>query len=324
MGTAPAKAPVLCLMGTTATGKTALAIALSQRLPCQLISVDSALVYRGMDIGTAKPTPEERAAAPHALIDIRDPEDAYSAAQFAADAVAEINAAHARGVLPVLVGGTNLYFRALLDGFDDLPSADAAVRAALDAEAAEHGWPALHARLATLDPTMAERLHPNDGQRIGRALEIAALTGQAPSALQGRAASPPAARWSVHKIGLQWPVETLNARVEERFAQMMADGFLDEVQRLHARSGLSADHASMRAVGYRQLWAHIDGQCSLDDAVARGVIATRQFAKRQRTWLRKEQGVDWHDAGQGLNAPLQAALKWCTATDIPSGMIKSS
>lgn len=312
-----ARPPVLCIMGTTATGKTALAMALADRLPCHLVSVDSALVYRGMDIGTAKPGPEELARAPHALIDIREPEDTYSAAQFARDASAQIETAHAAGRLPVLVGGTNLYFRALLDGLDALPSADPAVRRALDDEARVHGWPALHARLADVDPATAARLHPNDGQRIGRALEIVQITGQPASALQGRATAAPAAAWAVHKVGLHLPVEALNQRVAERFAAMMDRGFLDEVRRLRARPGLSADHASMRAVGYRQLWAHLDGRCTLDEAVERGVIATRQFAKRQRTWLRKETGVDWHDAQTGLDAARAAAEKWCSAQDIP-------
>ena len=308
----PSKPPLLCIMGTTATGKTAVAMALATQFDCHLISVDSALVYRGMDIGTAKPSAEELAAAPHALIDIRDPEQPYSAAQFADDARREIDVAHASNRLPVLVGGTNLYFRALLEGLSELPQADAALRDELSAQAQQLGWPALHARLAERDPETAARLHPNDGQRIQRALEVALVSGEPHSAHLARqqANSVP---WAVQKLGLNLPVETLNTRIAQRFEAMLAAGFVDEVAHLKARPALTADHPSMRAVGYRQLWAHLDGHYGLAEAAERGVIATRQFAKRQRTWLRKEADVDWHDVASGHGAALQAAIKWCSA-----------
>lgn len=308
----PGKPPLLCIMGTTATGKTAVAMALAAQFDCHLISVDSALVYRGMDIGTAKPSAEELAAAPHALIDIRDPEQPYSAAQFADDARREVDVAHASNRLPVLVGGTNLYFRALLEGLSKLPQADAALRNELSAQAQQLGWPALHALLAERDPETAARLHPNDGQRIQRALEVALVSGEPHSAHLARqqANSVP---WAVQKLGLNLPVETLNARIAQRFEAMLAAGFVDEVAQLKARPALTADHPSMRAVGYRQLWAHLDGRYSLAEAAERGVIATRQFAKRQRTWLRKEADVDWHDVASGHGAALQAAIKWCSA-----------
>lgn len=306
------KPPVLCVMGTTATGKTAVAIELAQQFDCHLISVDSALVYRGMDIGTAKPSAEELAAAPHALIDICAPEQAYSAAQFAADARREIAAAHAGNKLPILVGGTNLYFRALLDGLGDLPQANPEIRAELTAQAESDGWPALHARLSKVDPETAARLHPNDGQRIQRALEVAMQTGEPHSAHLARQQSQPLP-WSVHKIGLEIPVEVLNTRITQRFHAMLAAGFVDEVARLRERPHLTADHPSMRAVGYRQLWAHLGGDCELAEATERGIIATRQFAKRQRTWLRKETELEWHDASQNLAKATLAATKWCSA-----------
>ncbi|MBR9813020.1 tRNA (adenosine(37)-N6)-dimethylallyltransferase MiaA [bacterium] len=308
----PSKPPLLCIMGTTATGKTAVAMALAAQFDCHLISVDSALVYRGMDIGTAKPSAEELAAAPHALIDIRDPEQPYSAAQFADDARREIDVAHASNRLPVLVGGTNLYFRALLEGLSELPQANAALRDELSAQAQQLGWPALHARLAERDPETAARLHPNDGQRIQRALEVALVSGEPHSAHLARQQGN-SVPWAVQKLGLNLPVETLNTRIAQRFEAMLAAGFVDEVAHLKARPALTADHPSMRAVGYRQLWAHLDGHYSLAEAAERGVIATRQFAKRQRTWLRKEADVDWHDVTSGQGAALQAAIKWCSA-----------
>ena len=308
----PGKPPLLCIMGATATGKTAVAMALAAQFDCHLISVDSALVYRGMDIGTAKPSAEELAAAPHALIDIRDPEQPYSAAQFADDARREVDVAHASNRLPVLVGGTNLYFRALLEGLSKLPQADAALRNELSAQAQQLGWPALHALLAERDPETAARLHPNDGQRIQRALEVALVSGEPHSAHLARQQGN-SVPWAVQKLGLNLPVETLNTRIAQRFEAMLAAGFVDEVAHLKARPALTADHPSMRAVGYRQLWAHLDGRYGLAEAAERGVIATRQLAKRQRTWLRKEADVDWHDVTSGHGAALQAAIKWCSA-----------
>ena len=304
--------PLLCIMGTTATGKTAVAMALAAQFDCQLISVDSALVYRGMDIGTAKPTADELAAAPHALIDIREPEQAYSAAEFARDASQAIDQAHQCHKLPVLVGGTNLYFKALLEGLGELPQADAELRAELAAQAQAEGWPALHARLESLDPVSAARLHPNDGQRIQRALEVVLVSGEPHSAHLARQQAAPLP-WAVHKIGLRVPVDVLNQRIAQRFEAMLAVGFVDEVARLKARPALTADHPSMRAVGYRQLWAHLDGDTDQAEATERGIIATRQFAKRQRTWLRKETNVHWHDVASGHNAALQATTQWCSA-----------
>jgi tRNA dimethylallyltransferase len=275
----------LCLAGPTASGKTAAALAIARALPAEIISVDSALVYRGMDIGTAKPTPAERAAVPHHLIDVLDPAEAYSAARFLADAERLIREINSRGRLPLLVGGTMLYFKALQGGLDAMPSADAALRAAIDAEAARDGWPALHARLAGVDPAAAARIHPNDSQRIQRALEVHAVGGKPISELQ-TATRPPLER-EFHVCALL-PADRvrLHADLERRFAQMMAAGLLDEVRGLRARGDLTEAHPAIRAVGYRQLWAHLDGSYALDVAMQRAVAATRQLAKRQMTWLR--------------------------------------
>jgi len=277
------------LAGPTASGKTGLALRLAQEVPIEIISVDSALVYRGMDIGTAKPSEAERAAVPHHLIDILDPAEAYSAAQFVADATRLIAEIRARGRLPLLVGGTMLYFKALVDGIDALPPADAAVRAALDAEAARSGWPALHARLATIDPATGARLAPNDAQRIQRALEVFELTGRPLSAFHTRGAAVPAPRHlllSLEPADRAW----LHARIAERFDQMLAGGFMAEVQQLRARGDLHTGLPSMRCVGYRQAWEALDagltGEALMVDVRERGVAATRQLAKRQLTWLR--------------------------------------
>lgn len=289
-------APVICLMGPTASGKTDLALHLHAQGGFDLISVDSAMVYRGMDIGTAKPAREVLAEAPHALIDIRDPAQAYSAAEFAADASALIAESHAAGRIPVLVGGTMLYFRALLHGLSQLPSADAAVRAALEQEAAVLGWPALHQRLAEQDPATAARLHPNDAQRIQRALEVITLTGQTMSELQHAERREPALG-EVVKIGVQ-PADRarLHARIEARFNAMLEAGFIEEVASLRARGDLHRDLPAMRAVGYRQVWDFLDGTVPRDELAFRGVVATRQFARRQLTWLRQEPDVHWLDA----------------------------
>jgi tRNA dimethylallyltransferase len=281
-------------MGPTASGKTGLALALCERLDCEIVSVDSAQVYRGMDIGTAKPDAATRARVPHHLLDLRDPAHSYSAARFCADATRVVGEIRARSRIPLLVGGTMLYFRALQQGLSELPPADAGFRAALAQEAARVGWPALHARLAQRDPATAARLHPNDAQRIQRALEILERSG---IPVSGHA--PPAGG------GLEGPVvklalnpadrSVLHARIAARFRQMMREGFLAEVARLRARGDLSPDLPSMRAVGYRQLWAHLDGACDLATAEARAVAATRQFAKRQLTWLRAEPAPTWLD-----------------------------
>ncbi len=273
----------ICLAGPTGCGKTAAALAIAEVLPVEIISVDSALVYRGMDIGTAKPTAAELAAAPHHLIDILDPLQSYSAAEFVRDAkrlAAEISA---RGRLPLLVGGTMLYFKALFDGLSTLPQADADLRAALDAEAAERGWPAMHAELARLDPETAARLAPNDSQRIQRALEVIRLSGQPLSVLHAASRDE----------GVDWPLFSLepddrawlHARLAQRFDAMLAGGLVDEVKALRARGDLSLALPSMRCVGYRQVWEALDAN-DFSDLRERGIAATRQLAKRQVTWLR--------------------------------------
>ncbi len=279
--------PVIFLMGPTASGKTALAVHLAERFPLEIISVDSALVYRDMDIGTAKPDAETLAQAPHHLLDIRDPADAYSAAAFRRDALALMQDIVARGQVPLLVGGTMLYFRALLQGLDDLPQADPALRTAIEHEADALGWPALHARLAQVDAETAARLAPNDAQRIGRALEVYRLSGQPMSALLTLRGSEPALAYRLLQLALI-PTDRaqLHQRIAARFDAMLEAGLLDEVRRLRARYTLTPDLPAMRAVGYRQAWAHLDGET---DAVAfreQAIAATRQLAKRQLTWLR--------------------------------------
>lgn len=281
--------PVPCLLGPTASGKTAAALALAARHPVEIVSVDSALVYRDMDIGTAKPSAGERAVAPHHLIDIVDPADAYSAAQFRADALRLTAEISARGRLPLLVGGTMLYYKALTQGLNDLPAANATVRAQLDADAARDGWPALHARLAAVDPATAARLAPNDSQRIQRALEVFLLTGEPMSALLAAPArtDEAAAQWHFVPIALE-PSErsVLHTRIEQRFDAMLANGFVDEVVKLRARGDLSPDMPSMRCVGYRQVWEYLDGTVDYSTMRDKGVFATRQLCKRQLTWLR--------------------------------------
>jgi tRNA dimethylallyltransferase len=277
----------IAIMGPTASGKTAAALEIARHIPCEIISVDSALVYRGMDIGTAKPSKEELASAPHHLIDILDPTESYSAMQFRNDTLQLVNEIHGRGKLPLLVGGTMLYFKVLQDGLDELPTADPALRAALDAEAAELGTPALHARLATLDPVTAERLKPNDSQRIQRALEIITLTGQPMSALLAQR-QPQTLPFDLCPIALE-PSErsVLHQRIALRFDIMLQnDQLLDEVRTLRARGDLHLGLPSMRCVGYRQAWEHLDGLYDLAELRERGIIATRQLAKRQLTWLR--------------------------------------
>jgi len=283
--------PAILLMGATASGKTQLALQLAAALDAEIVSVDSALVYRGMDIGTAKPDAAERAQAVHHLIDVVDPAEAYSAARFREDALAAIADIRARGRRPLLVGGTLLYFRALTEGLSELPTADPTIRARLLAEANTQGWPALHARLASLDPESGARLHPNDSQRIQRALEVVELSGQPMSALWRRTNVDP--RLGPYlKIALEiTPRSVLHERIAARFASMMQAGFLEEVRRLHARGDLHTELPSIRAVGYRQLWAYLQGDCGLDTAVQRGIEATRQLAKRQLTWLRSESDV---------------------------------
>jgi len=278
------------LMGPTASGKTALAVSLVERFPLEIISVDSALVYRGMDIGTAKPDAATRVRAPHHLLDIRDPTEAYSAAAFCDDARRLMADIVARGRVPLLVGGTLLYFRALLQGLDELPRADATLREHLQAEAAARGWPALHADLAQVDPATAARLAPNDSQRIGRALEIYRLTGTPMSALLDRAQS--VLPYRVLQLALI-PSDraVLHRRIAARFDAMLAEGLIDEVESLRRTYALTPDLPAMRAVGYRQAWACLDGEIDLTELREQGIAATRQLAKRQLTWLRS-----WPDA----------------------------
>jgi tRNA dimethylallyltransferase len=278
-------------MGPTASGKTGLSLALADALPVDLISVDSALVYRGMDIGTAKPSRAVLAHYPHALIDILDPAEAWSAGAFVAAAREAMEAAWKRGRIPLLVGGTMLYFRALRRGLAALPGADPGVRAALDAEAARLGWPALHERLRAVDPAAAAVIRSSDRQRIQRALEVWMLTGRPISALQADSAGGVEARYCSLALDCA-DRAALHARIEQRFDHMLAAGFVAEVAALRARPDLSPDLPSMRAVGYRQLWAHLEGDLSLEEARYRGVVATRQLAKRQMTWLRAEAGLD--------------------------------
>jgi len=287
MTVSSSKPLAVVIMGPTASGKTAAALAVAARIPAEIISVDSALVYRGMDVGTAKPTPDELARVPHHLIDILDPRDAYSAMQFRQDAIRLAGEIAARGKLPLLVGGTMLYFKALRDGLDDLPQADATVRAALDAEEAARGTPAMHARLAQVDPVTAARLKPNDAQRIQRALEIFLLTGQPMSALLEKTPKP-ALPFDLLPIALE-PSDrsVLHARIAARFDAMLQGGVLiAEVNALRARGDLHLGLPSMRCVGYRQTWEYLDGAYGLAALREKGIAATRQLAKRQLTWLR--------------------------------------
>jgi tRNA dimethylallyltransferase len=292
------------LAGPTASGKSALALAAARLWPIEIVSVDSAQVYRGLDIGTAKPDDAERAAVPHHLIDIVDPAQAYSAAQFAADAQRAIATINARGRIALLVGGTMLYFKALTEGLDPLPGADPAIRAALDARAAVQGWPALHAELARVDPAAAARLAPHDSQRVQRALEVWQITGQPLSSLHGQRDAP---RLALPLVALV-PADRgwLHARIAERFDAMLAAGFVDEVRALRARGDLHAALPAMRCVGYRQAWAALDSG-DLGSLREQGIAATRQLAKRQLTWLRASQAQRVAaDAADALDLGLRA------------------
>src|SRR5258706_881625 len=273
------------LMGPTASGKTALALELAERFPLELISVDSALVYRGLDIGSAKPDAATLARHPHRLIDIREPEQSYSAAEFRADALAAMREIVATGKVPLLVGGTGLYFRALEPGLSELPEADPALRARLEAESAELGLGPMHARLAAADPLSAVRIHPNDPQRILRALEVIALTGRPLSAQQGGVRQRLPYR-ALKIVLLARDRSALHASIEQRFDAMLEAGLVDEVRRLRRRPELSESKPAMRAVGYRQAWQFLEGEFELGELRARGIHATRQLAKRQCTWLK--------------------------------------
>jgi len=280
--------PAICLMGPTACGKTRVAVALAQEFPVEIISVDSALVYRGLDIGAGKPDAATLARAPHRLIDIRDPAEPYSAAAFRTDALREMREILARGKIPLLVGGTMLYFKALRDGLADLPAADPAVRSQILALAAAEGWPAVHARLANVDPVAARRIHPNDPQRLQRALEVHALSGRSLSELHDAQLSDPAAELPCKLVFLALLPEraALHEVIARRFDAMLKAGLLAEVAALRARGDLHPGLPAIRSVGYRQVWEYLDGLYGHDVMVEKAVAATRQLAKRQHTWLR--------------------------------------
>ncbi|MDF2180402.1 tRNA (adenosine(37)-N6)-dimethylallyltransferase MiaA [Aliiglaciecola sp. CAU 1673] len=286
--------PAIFLMGPTASGKTDLAIRLTQTLPCEIISVDSAMIYRGMDIGTAKPSAEELALAPHRLIDILDPAESYSAADFRADALREMADIRVNGNIPLLVGGTMMYFKVLLEGISPLPSADADIRAEIEQQAEQNGWQTLHDELAAIDPVAANRIHPNDPQRLTRALEVYRLTGQSLTTLTEQQGEPLPYRVSQFAIA---PADraVLHNRIALRFEQMIAQGFEEEVKKLYTRKDLHLNLPSIRCVGYRQMWEHLDGRYDHDEMVYRAIVATRQLAKRQLTWLRSWQSVHWLD-----------------------------
>lgn len=278
--------PAIAILGPTASGKSALAMWLAERLSVEIISVDSAQVYRQMDIGTAKPSAAEQRAVPHHLLDLIDPTEAYSAAQFHDDARRLLGEISARGRIPLLVGGTMLYFKALREGLSDLPKADESVRAAIEAEAQEHGWPALHAELARVDPATAARLAPHDAQRIQRALEIYRVSGQPMSALLGDRSAAPLPCRLIEIALVPSDRAALHIRIAQRFDAMLEAGLVGELEELRRRYPLHAALPSMRCVGYRQAWAHLEGEYDADELRERGVYATRQLAKRQLTWLR--------------------------------------
>ncbi|MGR4867353.1 tRNA (adenosine(37)-N6)-dimethylallyltransferase MiaA [Variovorax sp. LARHSF232] len=308
----PLAATWIGLAGPTASGKTAAALALARVLPVEIVSVDSALVYRGMDIGTAKPSPHELAQVPHHLIDIRDPQDSYNAGEFQRDATRLIGEIRARGRLPLLVGGTMLYFNALVHGIDEMPSAAPALRARIEEEAAAKGWPAMHAQLAVVDPPTAARLSPNDSQRIQRALEVWHASGRPLSSFHAQQAAPqeapPLALISLEPLERAW----LHERIAQRFDAMLAAGFLDEVRALRARGDLRPELPSMRCVGYRQAWEALDGLWPMAQLRERGIAATRQLAKRQITWLRAmpQRQVIEASAADAVQQVLRQADAW--------------
>ena len=288
--------PVFVLTGPTGVGKSDWAIRLAGDAPIEIVSVDSALVYRGLDIGAAKPARTVRERIPHHLIDICDPTESYSAGRFVTDAMDCIAQIHARGRVPLLVGGTMLYIRALRHGLAPLPQASAALRAQIDARAAREGWPALHTELLRLDPQAAARIATNDSQRLQRALEVCYTTGRPISELQRATVSPLAGLPLKYWVLAPRERSVLHERLAARFRTMMAAGFLDEVEGLRRRGDLTPRHPAMRSVGYRQLWAHLDGEYGLEEAEQRGIFATRQLAKRQLTWLRAEKVARWLDS----------------------------
>ncbi|WP_044870768.1 tRNA (adenosine(37)-N6)-dimethylallyltransferase MiaA [Pseudomonas sp. LFM046] len=316
--------PAIFLMGPTAAGKTDLALELARTLPCELISVDSALIYRGMDIGTAKPDKATLAEFPHCLIDIRDPAESYSAAEFRSDALAAMAEISAKGRIPLLVGGTMLYYKALLEGLADMPCADPKVRAELEARAAREGWEALHKELAAVDPESAARIHPNDPQRLTRALEVFKVSGltmtahrqrQAAQNLAGNAPGSAHLPYNVAHLAIA-PTQrqVLHERIAQRFRLMLEQGFIEEVEALRSRSDLHSGLPSIRAVGYRQVWEYLDGGLTRSEMEERGIIATRQLAKRQFTWLRSWSDLHWLDSLACDNLP--RTLKYLRSVSI--------
>jgi tRNA dimethylallyltransferase len=296
-------------MGPTASGKTDVAISLCKRFPLDVISVDSALVYRGMDIGTAKPDAETLRRTPHRLIDIREPEESYSAGDFVRDARVEMDAILSQGRIPLLVGGTMLYFRALTCGIAELPSADANIRATIDAEAQQKGWPAMHEQLRAIDPEAANRIQPNDRQRIQRALEVYLSSGKSLSEWHRAGSETASDDLRFAKLALQPATrKILHERIESRLKFMLNNGFIDEVKVLYQRPDLTERHSSMRSVGYRQLWQYLDGKGTLEEAGSKALAATRQLAKRQITWLRSEPGLRSFDP---LEAQTIDAISTC-------------
>ena len=287
-------------MGPTASGKTDLAVDLVERLPCDIISVDSTMVYRGLDIGSAKPEADILARAPHRLIDICDPADPYSAARFRTDALREMAEITAAGRIPLLVGGTMLYFHALVDGLSPLPQADAEVRNQLSREAEQQGWPAMHQQLAKIDPGAAAKIHPNDPQRIQRALEVYRLTGKTRSELFAQTKAQPFSHQAIKIIVAPADRSLLHRRIKQRFQQMLKLGLVDETLSLYNRGDLDLDKPAIRAVGYRQIWEHLEGKTDVVEMAERAIIATRQLARRQLTWLRKEQNTEWFEATNPL------------------------
>jgi len=300
---------VIFLMGPTATGKTDIAAELFKRLPIELISVDSALVYRGMDIGTAKPSREFLNNVPHRLIDICEPDETYSAARFRDDALLAIDEIHSKNKVPLLVGGTGLYFRALESGISDLPDADAEVRQQLEEEARDIGWQAMHDRLAEIDPVSADRIHSNDPQRIQRALEVYEISGRS---MTDHYADADASSFPFELIKIilnPGDRAKLHERIEHRFMNMLDEGLVDEVRAFHANDRFSGSLPAMRMVGYRQVWNYLDGETGYEEMVEKGIVATRQLAKRQMTWLRKEENGIWLDSDEsGLVDKIQGIL----------------
>ena len=312
--------PIVLLMGPTAAGKTDLAVRLAERLPADLVSVDSAMVYRGMDIGTGKPPPAVLARVPHRLIDIREVTETYSAGEFRRDAMREIDAIRVRGRVPILVGGTLLYFRALERGLAPLPRAAPAVRERLAAEGERSGWPALHARLAAVDPCAAGRIHPNDAQRIQRALEVFEVSGRRLSEWHRSGPRAPGPPGPVVRLAVV-PADRagLHRAIDNRFRSMVERGLVDEVRSLGERPGVGPDLPSMRAVGYRQVWDHLQGRTSHAEMVERAIAATRQLARRQLTWLRSLSGVRWLEPAAGAEARVLESIERNLA-DAPNGL----